>query len=306
MEETSGLTNALYKENMLNFRILSGSLVFAVIFCLLPGCSRKNDHYYNKQGVNYLDNGQHNYAINVLKKAVKLNPSNAEAHFNLGRAYKRGGMEEKAEAEFLISTRINPKTFNECVKKYREKIDFELTDKQNYRELGSVYAEKGMIDDAIDAYKKLIEIEPENAHAHYDLGKLYTKKGKYDNAADEFWMAIEIKPDMPEAHYNLGLVYYRRGMLEKAITEYQSTLKLLPDTLKKKRAGVHYKLGLAYHDDKMFREAIHELKKAVESMPEDSRIHQLLGVVYEKAGLHKKAEEESKIYEKLKKSKKHH
>ena len=276
------------------------SLVIAVIFCLFLGCSRRNDEHYNGLGVNYLNNGQHNYAIGALKKAVKLNPSNAEVHFNLGRAYKRGGMDEKARAEFSISTRINPEIFNECVKKYREKIDYELTETQNYSELGSAYAEKGMINDAIDAYKKLIAIEPENARAHYSLGTLYSKRRMYDDAADEFWMAVEIEPDMSEAHYNLGLVYYRQGMFEKAIAEYKAALKLLPETQTKKRSGVHYKLGMAYEGSKMFRDAISELNKAVELMPKDSRIRHQLSVVYKKAGLHKKAERESKIYEKLK------
>ncbi|MFQ5687609.1 MAG: tetratricopeptide repeat protein [Candidatus Scalindua sp.] len=279
------------------------SLVFVVVFCLFLGCSRRDDAHYNSLGVNYLNNGQHNYAIGALKKAVKLNPSNAEAHFNLGRAYKRGGMDEKSRAEFSISTRINPEIFNECVEKYREKIDYELTDTQNYSELGSAYAEKGMINDAIDAYRKLIEIEPENARAHYSLGTLYSKKGMYGDAADEFWMAVEIEPDMSEAHYNLGLVYYRQDMFEKAIAEYQASLKLLPETQTKKRSGVHYKLGMAYEGSKMFRDAISELNKAVELMPKDSRIRHQLSVVYKKAGLYKKAERESKIFEKLKRQK---
>jgi len=287
---------------MQNRRMFSGrSLIVVMTFCLFLGCSRKNDDHYDRLGVNYLDNGQYNYAIDALKKAVKFNPSNAEAHFNLGRAYKRGGMDEKARAEFSISTRINPEIFNECVKKYREEIDYELTDTQNYSELGNAYAEKGMIDDAIDAYKKVISIEPENARAHYSLGTLYSKKGMYTEAADEFWMAVEIDPDMSEVHYNLGLIYYRQGMFEKAIAEYQATLKLLPEAQGKKRSGVHYKLGLAYHDNKMFSDAISELNKAVELMPEDSRIHNQLSVVYKKAGMFKQAEKESRIYEKLKK-----
>ncbi|MBS1259346.1 MAG: Cell division coordinator CpoB [Candidatus Scalindua arabica] len=281
-------------------------LAIAVIFCLLLGCSRRDDDHYNSLGVNYLNNGQHNHAIDALKKAVKLNPSNAEAHFNLGRAYKRGGMDEKARTEFSLSARINPEIFNECVKKYREKIDYELTETQNYSELGSAYAEKGMINDAIDAYRKLIEVEPDNARAHYSLGTLYSKKRMYDDAADEFWMAVEIDPDMPEAHYNLGLVYYRQDMFEKAIAEYQASLKLLPETQTKKRSGVHYKLGMAYEGSKRFRDAISELNKAVELMPKDSRIRQQLSEVYKKAGLHKKAERESRIYEKLNKGKSRH
>ncbi len=286
---------------------LKSNLVFVVIFCLFLGCSRRDDDHYNRLGINYLNNGQYKYAIGALKKAIKLNPSNAEAHFNLGRAYKRGGMDEQARSEFSISTRINPKKFNEYVKKYREKIDYELTDTQNYSELGSAYAEKGMFDEAINAYKKLIEIEPDNARAHYSLGTLYSKKAMFDDAADELWMAVEIEPDMTEAHYNLGLIYFRQGLFDKAIKEYQTAIKLLPETQKKKRSGAHYKLGLAYEGNKLFRDAIHEFNKAVELTPDNPKIHNQLSVVYKKARLYKKSEKEARIYEKLKKkSSAHH
>jgi len=292
---------------MWNFNNFSKKiLVFVVVLCLLLGCSRKNDDYYNRKGVNYINNGQHKFAIGAFKTAIKINPSNTEAHFNLGRAYKRAGKNEQARTEFAICKKLNPNKYNEYVKKYREKIDYELTDTKNYRELGSAYAEKGMIDDAINAYKKSIEIEPDNARVHYSLGTLYSMKGKYSDAADEFWMAVEISPDMSEAHYNLGLSYFRQRMFDKAITEYQTTLKLLPEKQKKKRAGVHYKLGMAYEGNKVFDDAMHELEKAIELMPKDARIHHQLSMVYKKAGLYKKAKKEAKIYEKLRKGKTHH
>ena len=292
---------------MLNFNNFSKKiLVFVVAFCLLLGCSRKNDDYYNRKGVNYINNGQHKFAIGAFKTAIKINTSNTEAHFNLGRAYKRAGKDEQARTEFAICKRLNPNKYNEYVKKYREKIDYEITDTKNYGELGSAYAEKGMIDDAINAYKKSIEIEPDNARVHYSLGTLYAMKGKYSDAADEFWMAVEINPGMSEAHYNLGLSYFRQGMFDKAIAEYQTTLKLLPEKQNKKRAGVHYKLGMAYEGSKVFDDAMHELEKAIALMPKDARIHHQLSVVYKKAGLYSKAKKEAKIYEKLKKGKTHH
>jgi len=292
---------------MLNFNNFSKkTLISVMISCLFLGCSRRDEDHYNRLGVNYLNNGQYNYAIDAFKNAVKLNPSSAEAHFNLGRAFKRKGVDEQAKYEFSFSHRLNPGKYNEYVKKYREKIDYEVADTKNYSELGSAYAEKGMIGDAINAYKKSIEIEPDNARVHYSLGTLYAMKGKYHDAADEFWMAVEINPKMSEAHYNLGLSYFRQGMFDKAITEYQVTLKLLPEKQNKKRAGVHYKLGMAYEGNKVFDDAMHELEKAIELMPKDARIHYQLSVVYKKAGLYKKAEKEAKIYEKLKKGKSYH
>ena len=292
---------------MWNFNNISKKiLIFVAVSCLFIGCSRRDDDHYNRLGVNYLNNGQHNYAVDAFKKAVNLNPSGVEAHFNLGRAYKRKSMDEQAKSEFSISHRLNPNKYNEYVKKYREKIDYEITDTKNYSELGSAYAEKGMIDDAINAYKKSIEIEPDNARAHYSLGTLYSMKGKYSDAADEFWMAVEINPKMSEAHYNLGLSYFRQGMFDKSITEYKTTLTLLPKTQKRKRAGVHYKLGMAYEGNKVFNDAMHELEKAIELMPKDARIHHQLSVVYKKAGLFKKAKKEARIYEKLRKGKSLH
>ncbi len=292
---------------MWNFNNFSKKiLIFVTVSCLFLGCSRRDEDHYSRLGVNYLNNGQHNYAIDAFKNAVKLNPSSAEAHFNLGRAFKRKGVDEQAKSEFSISHRLNPSKYNECVKKYKEKIDYEVADTKNYSGLGSAYAEKGMIDDAINAYKKSIEIEPDNARVHYSLGTLYAMKGKYHDAADEFWMAVEINPKMSEAHYNLGLSYFRQGVFNKAIAEYQTTLKLLPETQKKKRAGVHYKLGMAYEGNKVFDDAMHELEKAIALMPKDARIHHQLSVVYKKAGLYKKAEKEAKIYEKLKKGKSYH
>ncbi|MFQ5714174.1 MAG: tetratricopeptide repeat protein [Candidatus Scalinduaceae bacterium] len=288
--------------NMHNYREFSRkNLVLIIIFCLIFGCSRKTDNHYNELGVNYLNNGQYDYAINALKKAIKLNPSNAEVHFNLGRAYNRKGMDDKARAEFSISSRIDPETFDKCVIKYKEKIDYELTDAQYLAELGNAYAEKGMLDEAITTYQKVLEVQPGNYRIHYDLGMVYLKKGLYNGAVGEFKNAIEINPGMPEAHYNLGMAYYKQGMIEMAISEYKSTLGLLPDAKGRKTAGVHYKLGLAYYDNGMFEDAINELNKALIITPNDSRVHYQLSMVYKKIGMVKQEEEELDIYKKLKK-----
>ena len=107
---------------MWNFNNISKKiLIFVAVSCLFIGCSRRDDDHYNRLGVNYLNNGQHNYAVDAFKKAVNLNPSGVEAHFNLGRAYKRKSMDEQAKSEFSIAHRLNPNKFNEYVKKYKEK-----------------------------------------------------------------------------------------------------------------------------------------------------------------------------------------
>jgi len=283
---------------------LMKNLVVIIIFCLFPGCSEKTDIQYNEQAVNYINRGHYDDAISALRKSIKHNPSSAEAHFNLGRAYRKKGMEKKAMKEFTLSYKISTKKFSECVIKYNEKVDLEINDAQYLIELGSAYAEKGMLDDAITTYEKAIEIGPENAHIHYSLGNVYSKNGMYIEAVDEFRRTIEINHDMPEAHYNLGLIYYKQEKFKMAINAYRKALELLPDARGRKRASVHYKLGLAYNDQGMLDDAVIELHKALEITPDDSKVHYKLSSVYKENGMFDKAEKELEIYKKLKDKKK--
>lgn len=289
---------------MHNYRIFSmKNLVLIMFFCLIIGCSGKSDKHYNKMGLIYLSNGHYDDAIGAFRKAVMRNPSDAETHFNLGRAYKRKGMDEKAKAEFSISYRIAPKKFDRYVKEYGEKVNYEFTDAQYLSELATVYMEKGMLDEAIDTFKNVLDMQPGNFRVHYDLGMIYSRKRMYDEAISEFKSATEIHPNMPEAHYNLGLVYYKQGMFDMAISEYKSTLSLFTESKSRKRAGVHYKLGLAYNDKAMKEDAIKQLNKALEITPNDGKIHYKLSNIYKESGMLEQAERELDIYEKLKKQK---
>ena len=52
--------------------------------------------------------GEFGKAVEYLKKAVSINPSDLSVHFNLGLAYKRLGMFSKAEEEFRRVLEIDP------------------------------------------------------------------------------------------------------------------------------------------------------------------------------------------------------
>lgn len=283
------------------------NLVVIIIFCLFLGCSDKTESQYNELAINYLSRGHYDDAISALRKAIKLNPSSADAHFNLGRAYNKKEMDEKAKAEFNISYRISPEKFDECVRRCNEEIDygieFQVNDTQYLIELGNAYKEKGMLNEAIDTYQKVLKMEPENVQVHYDLGMAYSNKGLYKKAVSELKSTIEIDQNMPEAHYNLGMVYYKQDKMDMAISEYKLTLNLLPETRERKRASVHYKLGLAYNDNGMSEHAINELQRAIEITPNDTKIHYQLSKVYKENGMFGKAEKELEIYNKFKKQK---
>ena len=56
-------------------------------------------------------------AIEAYKQAVKINPDDADAHYNLGLAYGISGMYKKAIASFKQAIRIDPEMANRLFKR---------------------------------------------------------------------------------------------------------------------------------------------------------------------------------------------
>lgn len=282
-------------------RLSRTNLIFLSLFFSFLGCAGRDDTQLNELGIHYIEKGLYDKALTTLKQAINVNPSHGEAHFHLGRVYKRLGMEENAKAEYSLSFRIDHEKFHEYTKKFHEGADYEPSDTQYLTELGSSYTEKAMYDEAITTFKKVLEIEPDHKRAHYNLGIIYLKKKMYHKAADEFRNVVQIAPQMAEAHYNLGLAYHKQGMLERAISEFKVTLDLFPETGGRRKAGVHYKLGTTYYEISKYDEAIDELRKALEISPNLAAAHHQLSAVYKSVGKLKEAEREFDIFKNLQK-----
>ncbi len=93
--------------------------------------------------------------IEALKQAVKINPDDADAHFNLGAAYFELGM------------------YKETIEAYKQVIRINPDDADAHAMLGVAYGETGMYKEAIDAFKQAIRINPDDVDAHFCLGLAY-------------------------------------------------------------------------------------------------------------------------------------
>ena len=242
-------------------------------------------------GVVYGLKGMYNEAIAELKKAIMINPNNAEAHSNLGVVYIIIGMHDEAIAEYKKGIEINPNDakahynlgaayhekgmHNKAITELKKAIEINPNLAEAHDGLGLAYLNKGMYDEAIAEWKKAIEINPNLAEAHYSLGSVYVMIGMYDEAIAEYKKAIEINPNLAEAHNNLGGAYINKGMYDEAIAEYKKGIEINPDL-----AEAHYGLSLAYLNKGMYDEAIAECKKAIEINPNLAEAHNNLAIVY--------------------------
>ncbi len=233
---------------------------------------------YNRKGI-------HKAAITACKKAMEIDPNLANAHYNLGFAYREEGNDELAKQEFAL--------YDELLKQEGEYIEIPekptSEDIDKYITLGDNYFKEGKFDEAITEYKKALEIKPRDdilnklgqAHQQKRLaGKSEEQPAKIDTFTSKKTLdempGLEREQDLSiEELYDRGISYYDKGMIDKAIEEFKEVLELDPDDIE-----THYHLGNAYADKEMFDEAISIYKKVIEKNPEFIDAYLSLSTLY--------------------------
>lgn len=121
-------------------------------------------------GALYLSRERYADAIPVLEKAAKdpLYKSRVLAQSNLGWALHKAGQTERGISEIRGALQVAPKY---CL---------------GWRQLGTIYSEKGKLDDASTAFARYAEECPDVADAHYLFGKILARRSKAAEARAEF------------------------------------------------------------------------------------------------------------------------
>ena len=148
------------------------------------------------EGDRLFDENQTERAIEAFKRAVKLNPDLADAHFKLGIAYALIEAEQqKAGDEVATSSRIRT----------RSQMSFER---------------------AVEAYKKLLEINPKDDAAQFNLGRSYNKLNKDDQAEDAFRQAVKLKPGDTDYQTEYGSILIKLAKYHEATGPLRKAIQL--------------------------------------------------------------------------------
>jgi Tfp pilus assembly protein PilF len=72
---------------------------------------------YFDLGCIYADQNKNQEAVVALQRAVKLDPTQPDAHYRLARVYTQLGQKEKAGQEFAITKELHSKTEDSLIEK---------------------------------------------------------------------------------------------------------------------------------------------------------------------------------------------
>ena len=79
---------------------------------------------------------------------------------------------------------------------------------------------------SISSYNQAIALDPYNPNLYLQLGGIYYQLKLWDQAQGQFQIAINLKRDFANAYYNLGKALEQKGDLENALAAYNIVKQL--------------------------------------------------------------------------------
>jgi len=217
------------------------------------------DEIYLDLAMEYQNINDYKSALVILVEAIKYNPKNEGAIYEIAFCYDQIGDYEKA------------------IKCYSDFIDENPYSFTAWYNLGNAFSKSEDFEKAIWAYDYCSLINPDFGPAYFNLGNAYLSQDKYQLSIDAFNKCMELDGEDAVALCYIGEAHEQLGELTLAKEFYKQSLvlaPLLPDAW----------LGLGIVEDLEGRtkEGIVLINKAIELDPDNAGMYSVLAGAYEK------------------------
>jgi tetratricopeptide (TPR) repeat protein len=163
-----------------------------------PNIKRYVSLIYQMVAKRYAEEGFDDKAAEAWAEVVKIEPSFAEAQYNLGVALVKVRKYEEALSHFERAVDLNPYFI------------------RGYYAMGNSLLHLNRNEEAIKQYTRALELNPDDPSTHHNLGVAYSRSGNDGKAVEEYEKALEVEPDFALAYQSLAGAYARMGETEKA------------------------------------------------------------------------------------------
>jgi len=172
-------------------------------------------------GVLALQTGNHDAAIDLMRRAIAANPNVAEYYSNLAVALTARGRLDEARSACRQALGLNPnlaeahynhgnalrdaRLLGDAAAAYRQALAIRFDYPEAHNNLATVLKDMGQLDQAITGYRQAAILKPDYAHALSNLANALKDVGQQDGAVATHRQAVDLAPGRPEIHSNLLL-----------------------------------------------------------------------------------------------------
>ncbi len=205
--------------------------------------------------------GDADAAEQTFRRALEVQPRNAEAHFLLGSLLGRLNRADEALAHLAQSVDANP----------------DAPDAQTA--LGNVYLMQGRLDAAQSCYAQALRLDASNPSAFFNLGLVAQCRFDHQSARTNFGRAHELDPQMKDALKNLTLARVELGEFEIAETQLRRILEQRTDDF-----AALFSLGYVLQNSHRPQLAVDYFERARRQNTNDADLLLNLGIVLRDLG----------------------
>ena len=187
-------------------------------------------------------------AMDTIRRAVELEPDNAEFLYFQGLIFEQGQQVQDAVESFRKSIAKNPRNpdayehlgqnlnvqnrFVEAVNAFKKATELEASRARLWAQIADSQQQAGDLDAAIASYQKSLAQDPNQPGVWSRLGIAYKDRGCTgckSRAIEALKRAEIVDPKDWVAHHELGYLYKDDGRRAEAIAQFRKYLSLRPD-----------------------------------------------------------------------------
>lgn len=234
--------------------------------------------------------GRGDWAVQLISKAVRKDPTVAKYHANLGLVLQALGRLDQAVACYKDALDVDPDHFeahfnlgnalqhqgraDEAADSYRRALELRPESADAHANLGGILFQRGRLADAEGCYENALGIAPDHLEVRICLGKVLVGLGRLGDAFDCFQQVIRKNLAYPDAHIEMGRIFAQRKQMGDAYSCSQIALRIDPDHVE-----AHDLAGNALLHLGRFKDAESSFRKVIDALADNAMAHSNLGFV---------------------------
>ncbi|MCA9792492.1 MAG: tetratricopeptide repeat protein [Candidatus Eremiobacteraeota bacterium] len=277
--------------------------------------SQVKPEIYHQIGDYHLERENVDLALQYLRKSQELQPGRWDTHMALGRAYMKKSMDKEAIGEFQEVLRLAPDESALAYENLGEVFVRQGRPPHStvvwFQHAAEYYLKKQKLADATRAYERILEFDPQNKEILYNLGELYAQQGLKEQAVRTYRTLAELyekeglldkviqlyetvvswDPDSQWATDKLISIY--EGVLGRNSNNISVRVRLIEHLAAQGRRSElcpHYlALAQGHVERGMLDEAVKASRQLLELEPQNIQAREILGDIYLKKDMHSEA-----------------